>query len=167
MWLKNVWQRLKAIWNFALGALVGGAGLASYFWSAAHPLNPRPPDQVMVAPVPSHGPLPGAEPPTGWHFVPNGVQGCIDKYGCARPSFDSDFWKWVSTGEEGCADEHGCARPRLPGKSDTMPPRQADEKPGGPEKKGEKPEAQSESGTGPQPGGGPLPAEHELPLNPK
>jgi hypothetical protein len=130
-------------------------------------IESRPPDQVMVASVPSHGPPPGAEPPAGWHFVPNGAQGCIDKYGCARPSFDSDFWKWVSTGKEGCADEHGCARPRLPGKGDTMPPRQAEEKPGGPEKKGEKPEAQSESGTGPQPGGGPLPAEHELPLNPK
>jgi hypothetical protein len=78
--------------------------------------------------------------PPGWHFVPNGMEGCVDKYGCARPSFDSDFWKWVSTGEEGCADEHGCARPRLPGKGDATPPRQAVEKPEGPGKKGEKPE---------------------------
>jgi hypothetical protein len=31
MWLKNIWQQLKAIWNFALGALVGGAGVAFYF----------------------------------------------------------------------------------------------------------------------------------------
>jgi hypothetical protein len=161
MKLKNAWQRLRMIWNFALGALVGGAGVASYFWFAAPPLTARPPDQVMVAPVRSDEPLPGAEPPPGWHFVPNGVQGCSDQYGCARPSFDSDFWKWVSTGEEGCADEHGCARPRLPGKGDTMPPGQAEKKPGGPEKKGEKPEARSESGAGPQPGGGPLSAEHE------
>jgi hypothetical protein len=146
MALKNAWQRLKTIWNFAVGALIGGAGVAAYyFWFAAHPSNPRAPDQVMVAPVPSPGPLPGAGPPPGWHFVPNGVEGCVDKYGCARPSFDSDFWKWVSTGEEGCADEHGCARPRLPGKGDATPSRQAVEKPEGPGKKGEKPGAQSES----------------------
>jgi hypothetical protein len=167
MGLKNAWQRLKTIWNFAVGALIGGAGVAAYyFWFAAHPSNPRAPDQVMVAPVPSPGPLPGAGPPPGWHFVPNGMEGCVDKYGCARPSFDSDFWKWVSTGEEGCADEHGCARPRLPGKGDATPPRQAVEKPEGPGKKGEKPGAQSESDAGPQPGGGPLPAEHELPSKP-
>ena len=42
MGLKNAWQRLKMIWNFAFGALVGGAGVvASYFWFAAHPSNPR------------------------------------------------------------------------------------------------------------------------------
>ena len=144
MGLKNAWQRLK-VWNFAVGALIGGAGVAAYYWFAAHP------DQVMVAPVPSPGPLPGAGPPPGWHFVPNGMEGCVDKYGCARPSFDSDFWKWVSTGEEGCADEHGCARPRLPGKGDAIPPRQAGEKPGEPEEKGKKPEAQSEGDAGPQP----------------
>ena len=63
--------------------------------------------------------------------VPNGVEGCADKYGCARPSFDSDFWEWVPSGEQDCADEHGCARPRLPGKGDATPV----EKPEGPGKK--------------------------------
>src|SRR5437762_3237932 len=102
MVLKNAWQRLKMIWSFAVGALLGGAGVvASFFWFPAHPSNPRAPAQGMVAPVP--GPLPGAGPPPGWHFVPNGVEGCADKYGCARPSFDSDFWEWVASGEQGCA----------------------------------------------------------------
>jgi hypothetical protein len=33
MGLKNAWQRLKTIWNFAVGALIGGAGVAAYyFW---------------------------------------------------------------------------------------------------------------------------------------
>jgi hypothetical protein len=42
MGLKNAWQRLKMIWNFAVGALIGGAGVAaSYFWFAAHPSVPR------------------------------------------------------------------------------------------------------------------------------
>jgi hypothetical protein len=164
MGLKNAWQRLKMIWSFAVGALIGGAGVvASFFWFPAHPSNPRTPAQVMVAP----GPLPGAGPPPGWHFVPNGVEGCADTYGCARPSFDSDFWEWVASGEQGCADEHGCARPRLPGKGDATPPRQAGEKPEGPGGKGEKPEAQSESDAGPQPGGGANPAGHELPSKPK
>jgi hypothetical protein len=115
----------------------------------------------------SPGPLPGAGPPPGWHFVPNGVEGCADKYGCARPSFDSDFWGWVASGEQGCADEHGCARPRLLGKGDATPSRQAGEKPEGPGEKGEKPGAQSESDAGPQPGGGAIPAGHELPSKPK
>jgi hypothetical protein len=114
MGLKDAWQRIRMIWSFAVGALIGGAGVAAFFsWFAAHPLNPRTPAQVMVAPVRSPGPLPGAGPPPGWHFVPNGVEGCADKYGCARPSFDSDFWEWVASGEQDCADEHGCARPRL------------------------------------------------------
>ncbi len=33
------------IWNFAVGALIGGNGVAAYyFWFAAHPSNPRTPD---------------------------------------------------------------------------------------------------------------------------
>ncbi len=165
MGLKDAWQRIRMIWSFAVGALIGGAGVAaSFFWFPAHPLNPRTPAQVMVAPVRPPGPLPGAGPPPGWHFVPNGVEGCADKYGCARPSFDSDFWDWVASGEQDCADEHGCARPRLPGKGDATPV----EKPEGPGKKGEKPEAQSESDAGSQPGGGgAIPAGHELSSKPK
>ncbi len=165
MGLKDAWQRIRMIWSFAVGALIGGAGVAaSFFWFAAHPLNPPSPAQVMVAPVRPPGPLPGAGPPPGWHFVPNGVESCADKYGCARPSFDSDFWEWVASGEQDCADEHGCARPRLPGKGDATPVKKSEE----PGKKGEMPDAQSESGAGSQPGsGGAIPAGQELPSKPK
>ncbi len=166
MGLKDAWHRLRMTWNFAVGVLIGGAGgvAASFFWLAAHPSNPPTPAHVIAAaPVGSSGPPPGAGPPPGWHFVPNGVGGCADKYGCARPSFESDFWEWVAFGVQDCADEHGCARPWLP----APPPRQAGEKPKGPEKKGENPEAESESDAGSQPGGGgAIPAGHELPSRP-
>ena len=151
MRLRDAWQRIRMIWSFAIGALISGAIVAaSFFWFATHPLNPRTPDRILVAPV-----LPGAGPPPGWHFVPNGVEGCADKYGCARPSFDSDFWEWVAFGEQNCADEHGCARPRLPRKSEATPVEK-------PERKGEKPEVQPESDAGSQSGSkGGIPAGHE------
>ncbi|MGH6853273.1 MAG: hypothetical protein ACREDJ_08805, partial [Methylocella sp.] len=149
------------IWNFAVGALIGGAGVAAYFfWVAAHPSNPITPPKVIATPA---GPL---GPPHGWHFVPNGVEGCADKYGCARPSFDPDFWKWVASGEQGCADEHGCARPRSPGKGTATAPRQAREKPEGAGQEGETPEAEPESAARPQPGSGAIPAGQELPSKP-
>ena len=136
--------RIRMIWSFAAGA-VGGAGVAAYLFSfAAQPVNPRTPAQLMVAAARSPGPLPGAGPPPGWHFVPNGVESCADKYGCARPSFDSDFWEWVAFGEQDCADEHGCARPRLPGKADATPV----EKPNGPGKKGESQKLNRKAGPG-------------------
>ena len=168
MGLKDAWHRLRMIWNFIVGALIGGAGVAaSFVWFAAHPSNPPTPAQVIAAPGGPSGPPPGAGPPPGWHFVPNGVQGCADKYGCARPSFDSDFWEWVASGEQDCGDEHGCARPWLPGKGDATSPRQAGEKPEGPGKKREMPEAESESNARSQPGGSAIPAGHELPSKPK
>ncbi len=162
---KDVWHRLRMIWNFAVGVLIGGAGVAAYFFGLPpiHPIHPTP-AQVTAAHVGSSGPPPGAGPPPGWHFVPNGVGGCADKYGCARPSFDSDFWEWVTFGEKDCADEYGCARPWLPGESNAPPPQQAKKNSEELGKKGEKPEAESESGARSQPGGdGAIPAGHELP----
>jgi hypothetical protein len=169
MGMKDAWHRLRMIWNFTVGLLIGGAGVAaSYFWFAAHPSNPPMLAHVIAAPTRLSGPPPGAGPPPGWHFVPSGVEGCADKYGCARPAFDSDFWVWVASGEQDCADEHGCARPWSPGKGDATPPRQAGVKPEGPGKRGEEPEAEPASDAGSQPGGGgAIPAGHELPSQPK
>ncbi len=150
MGLTNAWHSLRIIWNFILGAFIGGITVAAYFlWIAAPPATPA---QVKTA----HG-----EPVAGWHFVPNGTQGCTDKYGCARPTFDPDFWKWVASGEEGCTDEHGCARPRSPAGAALL--QQAGETPEGAGTKGGEPKAGPEGGAGPQTGS----AGQESPSSPK
>jgi hypothetical protein len=110
-----MWRWLRVILIFATGAVFGAVALAGGFFFLVNSDMPASSNMPAFKDLASKR----GKPANKYRFVPNGVEGCADGYGCARPSYDADFWQWVPKGEQNCADEQGCARP-LPDRT-TLP----------------------------------------------